>query len=196
VDAMDSGPKAPGASISPVLRLDATGGTRVAAVVGTDSIQIQAMFSELARVWQRGGIRVAGVVEEKRSSPGRVCADSVLHDLLNGTIYPISQNLGRGSLSCNLDSHSLAYACAAVESSVRSGCDLVVISKFGKQEAAGGGLVDAFRVAIEADIPVLTSVSAPWRPRWLAFSGSLSGFVAAEPRDIEAWWKSLKRCSS
>ena len=176
------------ADISPV-RAHGAAESRVAAVLGSDSARIQVLFAELARRWQRMGLRVAGVVEETRTPTGNTCGDLVLRDLVNDAIYPISQRLGRGSRSCNLDSDGLAQACAALESSVRSGCDLVVISKFGKQEAAGDGLVDAFAAAIAADIPVLTAVAEPWRAQWLAFSAPLSEFVPAEARAIEAWRK-------
>ena len=46
-------------------------------------------------------------------------------------------------------------AAAAVRRDIAAGCDLVVLSKFGKLEAGGGGLRDAFGAAIEAGVPVL-----------------------------------------
>jgi len=174
-----------------MLRLEIVESPRIAAVDSGDSTQIQEIFAALAHAWQHAGIRVGGVIEETNiSAPGAVCSDLVLRDLADGAIYPISQKLGRGSRSCSLDSGGLASACASVERSVRSGCDLVVISKFGKQEAAGGGLVDAFAAAIDVDVPVLTSVSGRWRQHWLAFSGTLSEFVKPQPEAIETWCRS------
>ena len=177
-----------------MLRLESAEPPCVAAVDGSDGIQVQRIFAALAHAWQQAGIRVGGVIEETHiSSPGMVCSDLVLRDLADGAIYPISQKLGLGSRSCGLDSGGLASACASVERSVRSGCDVVVISKFGKQEAAGGGLVDAFAAAIDVDVPVLTSVSRRWHQHWLAFSGTLSEFVKPQPEAIEAWCRSRVR---
>jgi hypothetical protein len=166
----------------------ATRAARIAAVA-SDGTRTQQLFLQLAQRWSAAGFRVAGVVEETEARPGAVCGEQHLRDLSCGLRYPISQNLGSGSRSCNLDPGGLAVACAAVERAAGGGCDLIVLSKFGKQEAAGGGLADAFRAAIAADIPVLTSVSAPWQPQWLAFAGELGEFLRADADAIDAWWR-------
>jgi hypothetical protein len=71
---MESGQKAVAAHISPV-RAHAAAESRVAAVLGSDSAQLQVMFAELARLWQRRGIRVVGVVEKTRGATGNACGD-------------------------------------------------------------------------------------------------------------------------
>jgi hypothetical protein len=75
---------------------------------------------------------------------------------------------------------------------VRDGCDVVIISKFGKLEADRGGLLDAFAAAIEMDAPVVTSVSASAVDAWARFAGPLAVFVPPDVEAIENWRKARK----
>jgi hypothetical protein len=53
-------------------------------------------------------------------------------------------DLGRGSAACHLESAGVLAAAERVREDIATGCDLVVLNKCGKLEAAGGGLRDAF----------------------------------------------------
>jgi hypothetical protein len=86
----------------------------------------------------------------------------------------------------------VAEACAAVQRSIAVGADLVIISKFGKQEAARGGMSDAFRAAIAAEPPVLTAVSPAMSDAWRAFAGSLSQFLPLDPEVVDTWWSDTR----
>ena len=96
--------------------------------------------------------------------------------------------LGTGSTACNLDPSGLAKACEAVERDIEEGADVVVLSKFGKLEAARGGLCDAFRAAILADLPIITTVSPLLADEWSQFAGLLSNKVPATMDALGAWW--------
>lgn len=109
-------------------------------------------------------------------------------DLATGERIAISQDLGPGSTACNLDPSGLAAACAAAQRAIGAGADLVVLSKFGKLEAARGGLYDAFLTAIEANLPVLTSVNPALRPEWALFAGDLAEDIDPEMDALETWW--------
>jgi hypothetical protein len=79
-----------------------------------------------------------------------------------------------------------------VRRDIAQGCDLVVLSKFGRLEAEGGGLRDAFGAAIEAGIPVLTSVSGKFGKAWQNFAAPLSVTVPDDADAIEAWWEAVR----
>ena len=73
-------------------------------------------------------------------------------------------------------------------SAISEGADLVVLSKFGKLEAARSGLADAFRAAIEADLPILTVVSPAAAEEWELFAAPwLFQFLDASPEALEGW---------
>jgi hypothetical protein len=161
--------------------------TPIAALPAQDSVLVQDLMRRFARRLLDGGVRVGGVTQTRDEGSGR--GRIVLRDVQSGADYPISQDLGPGSVACNLDSSELALACAAVERAARSGAGLIVISKFAKQEAGRGGLCDAFRAAMSARIPVVAAVSPHFRDEWRAFAGPLAEDVAPELDALLDWWR-------
>jgi hypothetical protein len=121
----------------------------------------------------------------------RACSAGYLRSLCNGERFPIFQDLGPNSKACHLAGDGALAATSAVRGDIAAGCDLVVLSKFGKLEAGGGGLRDAFGAAIDAGIPVLTSVSRACVTAWGAFAGASFIVVPADADRIDAWWQSL-----
>jgi nucleoside-triphosphatase THEP1 len=166
---------------------------RILALTGGSGAEAQALLATLAETWGRAGLRVAGAIQETtQPEPGKR-ETKELRDIATGTRYPILQHLGPGSTACCVDASGLAAACAAIEIAVRRGCDVVVISKFGKLEAERGGLLGAFCAAVEMETPVVTSVSSGALDAWASFAGPLAAFVAPDPQAIEAWRLSLTR---
>jgi hypothetical protein len=68
----------------------------------------------------------------------------------------------------------------------------VVLSKFGKLEAGKAGLLEAFIAAIEAHVPVLTSVSPAFEAAWAEFAAPLFVTLPAEAVKIDAWWQAVR----
>ena len=167
--------------------MDAT--KKIAVVQGPGPV-VQGLFRTLAERWQ-GEARVVGAIAEDHGLPDRACTAGYLRSLADGARYPIFQDLGRGSQTCHLAGDGALVAGAAVARDIRTGCDLVILSKFGKLEA-GGGLREAFAAAIEAGVPVLTSVSASQATPWESFAAPLFTPVAADAGEIEAWWRSVR----
>ncbi len=160
----------------------------IAALQGASSTRIQSILADFAARRQAQGLRIAGAVETASECGASGCGTAALRDLSTGALFPISQNLGSGSTACNLDPRGLADACAAVERAIDWGVDIVVLSKFGKQEAARGGLSDAFRAAFAADIPIVTAVSPAIMQDWLGFVGGYCAFVDVGTGSLEDWW--------
>jgi hypothetical protein len=80
-------------------------------------------------------------------------------------------------------------ACAAVCGDIAAGCDLVVLSKFGKLEAENGsGLLAAFVAALESGVPVLTSVSPNRLAQWDAFAAPYYEVIGPNQAEIATWW--------
>jgi nucleoside-triphosphatase THEP1 len=167
-----------------------TASRRIAALHGAPSAAIQELLLAFARTMSREGLRVAGVVEIADCKPSGGCKSLSVRDLTSGETFSISQDLGAGSMACNLDPAGLLRACGKVEQAISEGADLVILSKFGKLEAARSGLSDAFRAAVLADIPVLTAVPAPVLDEWERFAGPLSEFVDPRAESLEKWWLS------
>lgn len=163
----------------------------ILALQGASSSLIQQAMDGFARRRQAEGLRVAGLIEEKIGPDGPGCTGQALRDLISGRLYPISQNLGPCAIACHLDSSSVADACLSVMNAIQEGCDLVVLSKFGKLEADRSGLIDAFGLAISEGLPVLTAVAPAFMERWLAFSAPTSALALPKIDLLERWWDAV-----
>jgi len=159
---------------------------QIVALQGAASNVIQALLMEIAATLIARGLRVVGVVENSNSGPNP-CKSMELRSFDDGRIFSISQNLGPGSQACNLHPEGIALACAAVQESISHGADVVILSKFGKQEALGSGLNDAFGAAIAAGIPIITSVSPAMMDHWRKFAGELAECVTADSANCDSW---------
>lgn len=160
----------------------------IAMVQGAESPEIQRLFRRFAD--RHAGLRIAGAIEE--GEPGRRKSNR-LRSLTDGLSYPVFQDLGPGASGCALDPAGVVLASEAVRAGIARGCDLVILSKFGKIEAVNGsGLVPAFVAAIDAGVPVLTSAAPRWHDAWEAFASPLFVSLPAEEEAIEQWWRDLR----
>ena len=103
-----------------------------------------------------------------------------LEDLASGDIIRISEDRGALARGCRLDHDGLARACALVLSNMKH-CDLVLLNKFGKTEAEGGGFRCIISDALALEIPVVIGVPRRNLASWREFAG---GF--ANDRDVGA----------
>jgi hypothetical protein len=165
---------------------------RIAAIRADESKAVQALMEAFALELKSRGYAVAGVAQTRVLDQNTGRNRIVLRDLVSGQIFPISQDLGPGSVACNLDTGELALACACVERAALQGADLIVLSKFAKQEAARGGLSDAFRIAMLSGIPVIASVSPDFLSEWEGFAGRLSQFVEPSLAALDTWWSRMR----
>ncbi len=98
----------------------------------------------------------------------------VLEEIASGECLPISQDRGPHARGCSLDVGQLLAAMQLVRAQLASRPDLLVLNKFGKTEAEGGGFRELIAEAIEEGISVLIAV--PWRniESWRLFTGGAS----------------------
>lgn len=164
---------------------------RIAVVQGASNATIQEIFQTLADRW-KASTRLAGVIAETHGMADRACSAGFLRNIRTGERFSIFQDLGPGSTACHLDGAAVVLASEAARRDIVDGCDLVLLNKFGKLEAANSGLADAFRAAVEADVPVLTSVSPAHEAAWANFATPLYVTLAADPAEIDAWWQAVR----
>lgn len=165
---------------------------KIAVIEGAPGPLVEALFRTLTERW-RPAVRLAGVLAEDHDLAGRACRAGYLRSLASGERFAMFQDLGPDSTACHLDGVGVTAAAEAVRRDIARGCDLVVLSKFGKLEAAGGGLRGALGAAIEAGVPVLTSVSRALAPAWDAFAAPLHVVLPADAGAVEAWWRDVRR---
>ncbi len=136
------------------------------------------------------GARVAGVVQTNTDcGPDKPC-DMDVKVLPKGPKLRISQTLGRGSRGCRLDVSVLEEAAGHVATSLEAGPDLLLINKFGKQEADGRGFRPVIADAILREIPVIVGVNGLNRERFEQFTGGIAKALPADVDALETWFRS------
>jgi Protein of unknown function (DUF2478) len=164
---------------------------RIAAVEGVKSSTVQALFEQAVGGWRAAGVRVIGLIEETHGLPDRTCNAGVLRDIVSGKSHSIYLEIPPSNSSCHIDAAGAEIACGIVLSQIEQ-CDLVVLSKFGKLEAGSGGLIDAFRAAIAAGKPVLTSISDKHLDAWRAFA-PMAKTLPANSAALQDWWNGAEQ---
>jgi hypothetical protein len=157
---------------------------RIAAIQGSSNRNIQSAMWRFARRWTSRGVRIVGLIEEfEANSQKRHSAR--LKNITTGEAHPLFQDLGPMAAACHLDGAGIVAACAIVRDEIERGCDVVILSKFGQLEAARSGLMDAFVIAVERNIPVLTAVSPAYNSSWSRFTSPLSVTLSADDTALD-----------
>ncbi|HMK78255.1 MAG TPA: DUF2478 domain-containing protein [Xanthobacteraceae bacterium] len=166
-------------------------GETIAVVQGGSSAAAQELFRAFVSRWHASA-RIVGVIEENHGLGERTCNGGYLRSIASGELFPLFQDLGSQSTACHLEGSGATSASAAIARDIAAGCDLVLLSKFGKLEAARGGLASAFAAAIEAGVPVLTAVSPAFSEKWAQFAAPLFTPLPADAAVLDAWWRAIR----
>jgi nucleoside-triphosphatase THEP1 len=145
------------------------------ALVYEESFDIGKIFAAIAERARDAGIRLGGVMEKpspEPAPPGRRC-DMYLQDLTTGQTIKISEERGALARGCRLDHDGLARTCAQVLSSVPN-CDVILLNKFGKTEAEGGGFRCIISDALALEVPVVIGVPRRNLAAWRDYAGDFA----------------------
>ena len=161
----------------------------IAAVVYADGIYPDRVIARAIAPLQERGVPLAGALQvEAERVPDRHPCDMLLMDLASGDVAAIAEYRGKHASGCRLDVGLLTDIGEAVSSSLHDGeARLLVINKFGKIEAAGGGLRAAIAEAVDLGIPVLVGVPARNLDSWRAFAGPLAVELPVAVEAVAAW---------
>lgn len=148
--------------------------------------QSDRLLADLAERLASEGMRLVGAVQVNlQPRPDCACDMDLALVGVAGPRIRISQSLGSGASGCRLDPGALETAAGRVMARLHAGADLLILPKFGKQEALGRGFRQAIAQALEAGIPVLLHVGEAQRADFLAFAGDLAEWV--DPENLAGW---------
>lgn len=149
-------------------------GNPLTALVYDEGFAIGEVFRALAAGARDAGLRLGGVIEKEAqpATPGKRC-DMTLEELASGEIIRISEDRGALARGCRLDLDGLARVCALVLSRLRQR-DLILLNKFGKTEAEGGGFRCIVSDALALEIPVVIGVPRRNFVAWRDYAGAFS----------------------
>ena len=148
---------------------------------GAADLALEALASDL----RARGLPVVGAVQ-RNLDLGPDCACDMEMIVLGdpGDPVRISQSLGPGAQGCRLDTGALEDAVARTAPHL-AGAGLVVIPKFGRQEAMGRGFRDLIGQAVADGQPVILYVPRQQQAAFLDFAGDLA--VRIRPDQLRSW---------
>ena len=98
----------------------------------------------------------------------------ILEELSSGESFKISEDRGEHARACRLNVDWLLTAANTVLKALDEHPDVLIINKFGKAEAEGGGLRHLIVRAVELGVPVLVAVPCRNLDNWRSFTDGIS----------------------
>ncbi len=161
--------------------------TQIGMVVYDDGLFSDALIAQCATGLATAGYRLGGVVQSNPHRHGRRRCDMCVKDLLGGGQVKISKDRGNEARGCRLDPNAFARIDAWVERAVLERVDLLIINKFGREEAHGRGLRLVIAEALIAEIPLMIGVSTRNLCDFLTFVGDSGTRLSPDIEAITAW---------
>lgn len=158
-----------------------------------DGLEADILLGKCAEILTGMGYRLGGVIQTNPTRPERRRCDMDLADLLSGEQIRISYDRGNEARGCRLDPAAFAQADVWVKNALRVGVDLLIINKFGKQEAQGRGLRSAIADALLSNIPVLIGVSRQNLDACAEFAGGAFAHLDPDLETVVEWCRQAKR---
>ena len=159
----------------------------IGAIIFKRGFDIDKLLVDISRKAAKTGILVGGLVQETCGGIGG-CAQSVqVVDIRSGEKFNIWEDRGPCARGCRLNEHGLSISEKILDQAIRDKVDLLIINRFGRAESLGRGLVGSFVQAMEANIPLLTSVREPYVEAWHEFHGCLADNLQSNRTQIENW---------
>lgn len=159
----------------------------LAAIVYPDEAYPQSTFERIVDGCRARGLPIAGVLQHAACLDAAGHCDVVLEDLSSGRRTALFENRGAGATGCRLDPAALAEVSGQIERSLDRDPALLLLNKFGKVEAAGGGLLHLIAVAIDRGIAVVIGVPLRNLGAWRTFAGGMSIELSDRPSGVTSW---------
>jgi nucleoside-triphosphatase THEP1 len=154
---------------------------------GSSGALVDDVLAEAVRILKRDGVTVAGALQWNEPVPNRRRCRMTLEDLASGCRILASEDRGPDARGCHLNASALEEAAVLAASSIEPGAGLVIINRFGKQEAEGRGFRQVIEAAILAERPVLVAISESNRASWEAFAGDEAEYLPCSLEAVLSW---------
>lgn len=161
-----------------------------AAVVFESGDDADASIAVAVATLRHAGLRVGGVLQMLGPAIGHCRREMHLLVLDSGDWIRLDQPLGPEAQGCTLDGDALARAAQAMRAAVQARPDLLVVNRFGKQEALGGGMRSEIAEALLSGVPVLVAVRNTLRAAWEDFLGAPAQVLPVCADSIAFWARS------
>jgi hypothetical protein len=149
------------------------------------------LLADAAQILHAEALPLVGAVQINSDRDDARPCDMDLHVIASGRIVRISQNLGSLARGCRLDPAGLEQVVGLVEQALDdTGAGrpkLLIVNKFGKQEAEGRGFRPLIGRALSEGLVVLTSVNTTNKPGFDGFAEGLAKPLAPTLPAVLDW---------
>jgi hypothetical protein len=161
---------------------------RLLAVVYDDGFAADRILSELGYALREQQVAVRGLVQRNTFRRDRIKCDMELEELGSGEIFQLSKDRGAYAGGCRLDREAIVTAAVLIERGLDESCEILIINKFGRSEAEGGGLREVIADAVSRGI--VTVIGVPLRniEVWEKFADGLFDRCEADDTNLLSRW--------
>ena len=165
----------------------------VVGVVYDGILDIDAVLSASVNLLRSKGVRVAGLLQRlgERLPGGK--RTMYVEDLSSGERIRLDIPRGPEASGCSLDSDSLNRAACALRNAITQRPDVLMVNRFGKQEAEGHGMRAELAEAVSSGLPTIVAVSQSLVGEWEKFLGEPGHLLKPEPTEIVNWTRQRVR---
>lgn len=161
----------------------------ILAVIYSDGLAADRFLASLGYKLRDEGVKVAGLVQRNTFVRDRTKCDMEIEELSSGEVFQISEDRGGSANGCRLDRDVLARAAATMDRVLDEHPEMLILNKFGKVEAEGGGLRDTLVTAVQSEIPIIVGIPVRNIDQWRTFAGGMAEEVGLSITDVVAWLK-------
>lgn len=159
----------------------------ILAIVYSDGIVADKFLAGIGYSLRFMGLKVAGLVQRNTFERDSAKCDMIVEELLSSAILQISEDRGRSARGCRLNRSALLEATTRLIQALSEKPDVLILNKFGKVEAEGGGLRDVMAIAVENDIPIIVGVPMRNIEQWRVFAEGLAQECPVDSAYVRRW---------
>lgn len=159
-----------------------------AAIVHPDDLETEPLMVAFAQALAQRGIPIGGLVQRNSPNPNGGKRHMDLIDVCTQESFRISQDLGKGAVSCTLNANSLAAASEVLRHAIAQHPDLIFINRFGDQEIGGRGFASELGQIASDGIPLAILVAERHKQAWLDYTGGSGVLLPPETQALDRWF--------
>ena len=166
----------------------------IGGILNNTDVDVDGLVRDVAGELMADGHQLLGLIQSGGGNLPSRCAGMEVTFIGSDRAMGISQDLGPGSGGCCLDTSQLSVVAGILNETLDDENDvseLLILSRFGKSEAAGGGLIDCASHAIASGVPVLMAVSAKHLDAWRDYHGGLGEEIQPDKAAIASWCRGV-----